>query len=80
MPIKRLLKHYRGEDCPQRWGNEEFIAWLDAWVESVRAYYEEVRRRLPTARLEEVFDEMPEGTVCVQSAGSENVRAGGTPG
>ncbi len=34
----RLFKHYRAKDNPQRWSDEEFIAWLDARIESVRRY------------------------------------------
>jgi len=34
----RLFKHYRAEGSAQRWTDEEFIAWLDARVESVSHY------------------------------------------
>ncbi len=34
----RLFKHFRAKGSEQRWSDEEFIAWLDARVESVRRY------------------------------------------
>lgn len=41
----RLFKHYRAEGSAQRWTDEEFIAWLDARVESVRRYDREREAR-----------------------------------
>lgn len=37
----RLFKHYRDKDNEKRWSDDEFIAWLDARVESVREYNRE---------------------------------------
>jgi len=34
----RLFKHYRAKGNKQRWSDEEFIAWFDARIESVRRY------------------------------------------
>jgi len=34
----RLFKHYRADDNDTRWSDEQFIAWLDARIESVRRY------------------------------------------
>lgn len=41
----RLFQHFRAADHPQRWSDDDLIAWLDARIESVRRYDAENKAR-----------------------------------
>jgi hypothetical protein len=52
----RLIKHFRAEENKQRWSDDEFIAWLDARVESVRRYDREHQAGEAGNALSAMFD------------------------